>query len=123
MKPSAVFVDLTAAYDTVWHRGLTCKLLRVLLDKHMIRIIMDLVQKRRFTLTSGDSKQSRLCCLKNGASQGSILATLFCNICTYDLPSTLSRKLPERSFILFGVIQTLLVLLNHFSQPSNLTFD
>ena len=26
-KPSAVFVDLTAAYDTVWHRGLTCKLL------------------------------------------------------------------------------------------------
>jgi len=24
----AVFVDLTAAYDTVWHRGLTCKLLR-----------------------------------------------------------------------------------------------
>ena len=25
-KAGAVFVDLTAAYDTVWHRGLTCKL-------------------------------------------------------------------------------------------------
>ena len=23
-KADAVFVDLTAAYDTVWHRGLTC---------------------------------------------------------------------------------------------------
>ena len=26
-KAGAVFVDLTAAYDTVCHRGLTCKLL------------------------------------------------------------------------------------------------
>jgi len=24
-KVGAVFVDLTAAYNTVWHRGLTCK--------------------------------------------------------------------------------------------------
>ena len=26
-KAGAVFIDLTAAYDTVWHRGLTCKLI------------------------------------------------------------------------------------------------
>ena len=26
-KAGAVFIDLTAAYDTVWHHGLTCKLL------------------------------------------------------------------------------------------------
>jgi len=25
-KSGVVFVDLTAASDTVWHRGLTCKL-------------------------------------------------------------------------------------------------
>ena len=45
-KAGAVFVDLTAAYDTVWHRGLTCKLLRLLPDKHMIRMIMELVRNR-----------------------------------------------------------------------------
>ena len=28
-KAGAVFVDLTTAYDTVWHRGLTCELLRL----------------------------------------------------------------------------------------------
>ena len=28
-KAGAVFVNLTAAYDTVWHRGITCKLLRL----------------------------------------------------------------------------------------------
>ena len=39
-KAGAVFVDLTAAYYTVWHRGLTCKLLRFLPDKHMVRKIM-----------------------------------------------------------------------------------
>ena len=65
-KAGAVFVDLTAAYDTVWHRGLTCKLLRLLPDKHMIRMIMELVWNRSFTLTTGDSKRSRLRRLKNG---------------------------------------------------------
>ena len=37
-KAGAVFVDLTAAYDTVWHRGLTCKLLRLLPGKHVVQI-------------------------------------------------------------------------------------
>ena len=42
-KAGAVFIDLTTAYDTAWHRGLTCKLLRLLPDKHMVRMIMELV--------------------------------------------------------------------------------
>ena len=41
-KAGAIFVNLTAAYDTVWHCGLTCKLLRLLSDKHMVRMIMEL---------------------------------------------------------------------------------
>ena len=91
-KAGAVFVNLTAAYDTVWHRGLTCKLLRLLSDKHMVRMIMELVRNRIFTLTTGDSKQSRLRRLKNGVPQGSVFAALLFNIYTYDLPSIISRK-------------------------------
>ena len=68
-KAGAVFIDLTAAYDTVWHRGLTCKLLRLLPDKHMVRMIMELVRNRSFTLTTDDSKQSRPRRLKNGVPQ------------------------------------------------------
>ena len=34
-EAGVVFVDLTAPYDTVWQRDLTCKLLRLLPDKHM----------------------------------------------------------------------------------------
>ena len=91
-KDGAVFVDLTAAYDTVWHRGLTCKLLRLLPDKHMVKMIIELVRNRSFTFTTGDSKQSRLRRLKNGVPQGSVLAPLLCNIYTYDLPAMISRK-------------------------------
>ena len=58
----------------------------------MVRMIMELVQNRSFTLTTGDNKQSRLRRLKNGVLQGSVLAPLLFNIYTYDLPSMISRK-------------------------------
>ena len=76
-KASAVFVDLTVACDTVWHCGLTCKPLRLLPDKHIVRMIMKLVRNRSFTLTTGDSKQSRLHRLKNGVPQESVLGSPF----------------------------------------------
>ena len=58
----------------------------------MVRTIMELVQNRSFTLTTGDGKQSRLCHLKNGIPQGSVLAPLLFNIYTYDLTSMISSK-------------------------------
>ena len=76
---------LSAAYDTIWHRGLTCK--------HMVRIIMELIRNRIFTLTIGDSKQSRLRRLRNGLPHGSVLGPpLLFKIYTYDLPSITSQK-------------------------------
>ena len=91
-KAGVVFIDLTSAYDTVWHRGLTCQLLRLLPDKHMVKMIMELVRNRSFTLTTGDSKQSRLRRLKNGVPQESVLAPLLFNIYTYNLPFMISSK-------------------------------
>ena len=58
----------------------------------MVRMIMELVRNRSFTLTTGDSKQSRLHCLKNGVPKGSVLAPFLVNIYTYNLPSMISRK-------------------------------
>ena len=91
-KAGAVFVNLTAAYDIVWHRDLTCKLLKLLPNKNMVRMITELVQNRNFTLTTGDSNQSRLGRLRNGLPQGSVLASFLFNIYTYDLPSFTSQK-------------------------------
>ena len=58
----------------------------------MIRMIMELVRNRSFTLTAGDSKQSRLRRLRNDLPQRSVLTPLLFNICTYDLPSMTSQK-------------------------------
>jgi len=91
-KAGAVFVDLTAAYDTVWHRGLTCKLLQLLPERHMVRMIMEMVSIHSFTLTTGNAKRSRLRRLKNGVQQGSVLAPLLFNTYISDLPTTISRK-------------------------------
>jgi len=70
-KTGVVYVGPTAAYATVWHRGLICKLLRLRLlpGRHMVHIIMEMVGSRSFTLATGTNKQSRLRRLKNGVPQ------------------------------------------------------
>jgi len=80
-KAGAVFVDLTAAYDTVWHRGLTCKLLRLLPDRHMVHMIKEMVGNRSFTLTTGNCQRSRLRRLKNGVPQD-LSWRLYCSTST-----------------------------------------
>jgi len=92
MKARAVFVDLTGAYGPVWYRGLTCKLLRLLHDRHVVRMVMELVDNRSFTLTTGNGKRSRLRRIRNGVPQGSVLEPLLYNIYISDLPTTVRRK-------------------------------
>ena len=58
----------------------------------MVRMIMELVRNRSFTLTTGDSKQSRLRHLKNGVPQELVSAPFFFDIYTYDLPSMIFIK-------------------------------
>jgi len=58
----------------------------------MVRLIMELVGNRSFTLTTANGKRSRLRRLKNGFPQGSVLVRLLLNIYTSDLTSTVSRK-------------------------------
>ena len=87
-----MFVNMTAAYDTVWHCGLTCKLLRLLPNKHMVQMIIELVWNRSFALTTDDSKPSGLRRLKNDLPQESVLTPLLFNIYIYNLSSITSKK-------------------------------
>jgi len=55
-KAGVVFVDLVETYDAVWHRGRTCKLLRLLPDRHMVCMIMEMFGNHSFTLITGNGK-------------------------------------------------------------------
>ena len=72
-KTGAVFINLTAAYDTVWYHGFA-------LNKHMVCTIMELVQNESFSLTTDDIKSTWLQCMNNGIIQGSILLPFLFNI-------------------------------------------
>ena len=85
-KFGSVFIDLTAAYDTVWHRGLYRKLLKTLPDVKLVKFIMLLIQDRTFVLETSNGQRSKRRRLRNGLPQGSVLAPTLFNIYTADMP-------------------------------------
>lgn len=90
-KTAVAFIDLSAAYDTVWRTGLLTKFLEVIPCRTLYRLLNEMISNRRFTVSLG-GKESRLRTLNNGLPQGSVLAPILFNLYTSDLPPTASRK-------------------------------
>ena len=107
-KSGVMFLDLTATYDTVWHRELHLKLLRIIPDRHMVGFIVEMLSNRSFLVHTRDGQRSRLRRMKNGVPHGSVFSPMLFNINISDLPETTSRK--------YGYIDDLAILLRRPSR-------
>ena len=104
-KAGVVFLYLSAAYDTVWHRGLHLKLFRTIPDRQMVGFMMEMLSNRSFVVHTSDGQRIILRIMKNGVPQGSVLSPMLFNIYISDLPETTSRK--------YGYADDLAILLRH----------
>ena len=81
----AIFVDLSAVYDTVNHRRLFSKVLEMTGNVHLTDLIRTLLESRHFFVVL-TGKKSRWRRQQNGLPQGSVLAPMLFSICTNDQP-------------------------------------
>lgn len=79
LKTIVVFVDLSAAFDTVWKKGLMLKLSRIIPCRQTLTLLMNILSDRNFQVTL-NGKLSHRRILNNGLLQGSVLSSFLYSI-------------------------------------------
>lgn len=83
-----IFLDVSKAFDRVWHLGLLHKLISLSFPPFIINIIRSYIYGRSFYVSVGNERSgSRL--IKAGVPQGSIIGPFLFNIFTNDIPTDL----------------------------------
>ena len=79
IKTDVAFIDLMAAYGTIWKKGLMYKLMKTIRCRRLCDFIMTFLSDRYI-------------CVYNGLPQGSVLACTLFNLYIHDLPGSAARK-------------------------------
>jgi hypothetical protein len=87
LKFSAAFIDLSAAYDTVWRKGLLTKLAEAIPCRKIMNLLNNMLASRYIRVSLG-GRISRIKVLNNGLPQGSVLAPVLFNLYVHDIPQT-----------------------------------
>ena len=90
-KTGVIFIDLSAAYDTVWRDGLMLKMARKIKCRKMLKLLSAMTGTRQLRVHMG-ADVSNTMKLKNGVPQGSVLAPTLFNTYIADMPNTKAHK-------------------------------
>lgn len=93
---SAAFLDISQAFDKVWHDGLIHKI-KTLLPSCFHKILTSYLLNRKF-MVKYKSSLSQLYNIKAGVPQGSVLGPILYLIFTSDMPSPSSKSMIISTF-------------------------
>ena len=101
----ALFIDLSKAYDSVWHKGLIFKLQQIGIKGHLLAWLKEYLQGRTFKVFfEGEYSVPRK--ITTGVPQGAILSPLLFNVMTRDIPKisgvTISEFADDICFYIVG---------------------
>ena len=88
---SAAFLDITQAFDKVWHTGLLCKLRRFLPLNYFL-LLKSYLSNRHFRVKV-DNNYSDLFPIHAGVPQGSVLGPLLYLLYTSDIPTSINTTI------------------------------
>ena len=134
LETRGVFLDISKAFDKVWHEGLLFKLKQYGVKGPMFEILKNYLENRyqRVILNGTHSDWSQICA---GVPQGSVLGPLLFLIYINDLPDNLtsSAKLFADDTSLFSTVKNLyqscetlnsdLSLINHWAYQWKMSFN
>ena len=89
LEVRGIFLDLSKAFDKVWHQGLLFKLESFGIRGKLLNLLENYLSNR-FQRVLLDGQESSWLAIKAGVPQGSILGPLLFLICINDLPNGLN---------------------------------